>query len=77
MLYDCTLMEKKKKSALNFGVDGLQVQGIGSCRLVCKEVLELRIIETIRNLTSGDLGIPLVVIQLEVSGLKKKRSCIS
>ena len=27
--------------------------------------------KTIRNLTSGDLGIPLVVIQLGLTGLKK------
>ena len=33
--------------------------------------------QTIRNLTSGDLGISLVVIQLGVTGLKKTRSCIS
>ena len=31
----------------------------------------LRFDQTIRNLTSGDLGIPLVVIQLGVTGLKK------
>ena len=34
-------------------------------------------IEPIRNLSSGDLGIPLVVIQLGVTRLKKTRSCIS
>ena len=28
--------------------------------------------QTIRNFTSGDLGIPLVVIQLRVTRLKKK-----
>ena len=37
----------------------------------------LRFDQTIRNLTSGDLGILLVVIQLGVTGLKKTRSCIS
>ena len=33
----------------------------------------LRFYQTIRNLTSGDLGIPLVVIRLGVTGLKKTR----
>ena len=33
--------------------------------------------EAIRNLTSGDLGTPLVVIQLGVTRLKKTRWCIS
>ena len=33
----------------------------------------LRLDKTIRNLTSGDLGIPLMVIQLRVNGLKKTR----
>ena len=33
----------------------------------------LRLYETIRNLTSGDLGILLVVIRLGVTGLKKTR----
>ena len=37
----------------------------------------LRFEEAIRNLPSGDLGIPLVVIQLGVTGLKKTRLCIS
>ena len=37
----------------------------------------LKFDQTIRNLTSGDLGIPLVVIQLGVTGLKKIRSHIS
>ena len=37
----------------------------------------LRFDQTMRNLTSGDLGIPLVVIQLGVIRLKKARSCIS
>ena len=36
----------------------------------------LRFDQTIRNLTSGDLGMPLVVIQLGVNRLKKA-SCIS
>ena len=38
------------------------------------EVVE-RFNQTISNLTSDDLGIPLVVIQLGVTGLKKARSC--
>ena len=33
----------------------------------------LRLDQTRGNLTSGDLGIPLVVIQLGVTGLKKTR----
>ena len=33
--------------------------------------------QTIRNLTSGDLGIPIVVIQLGVTALEKARSYIS
>ena len=33
----------------------------------------LRLYETVRNLTSGDLGIPLVLIRLGVTGLKKTR----
>ena len=37
----------------------------------------LRFDQTIRNLTSGDLGILLVVIQLGVNGSKKTRSCTS
>ena len=37
----------------------------------------LRFSQNIRNLTCGDQGIPLVVIQLEVTGLKKAMSCIS
>ena len=37
----------------------------------------LRFNQTIRNLPSGDLEIPLVVIQLGVAGLKKTRLCIS
>ena len=37
----------------------------------------LRLDQTIRNLTSGDLEIRLVVIQLGVTTLKKTRSCIS
>ena len=37
----------------------------------------LRFDQTIRNLTCGDLGIPLVVIELGVTRLKKTRSCIS
>ena len=37
----------------------------------------LRFNQTIRNLTSGDLGIPFMVIQLGVTGLEKTRLCIS
>ena len=33
----------------------------------------LRLYQTVRDLTSGDLRIPLVVIQLGVTGLKKTR----
>ena len=33
----------------------------------------LRLYQTIRNITSGDLGILLVVIRLGVTGLKKTR----
>ena len=33
----------------------------------------LRLYQTMRNLTSGDLGILLVVIQLGVTGLKKTK----
>ena len=47
---------------------GLQVHGIRSCRLMW-----LRLDQTMRNLTSGDLGILLVVIQLRVTGLKKTK----
>ena len=55
-------------------MDGLQVHVIGSYRLVYKEVVEFD--QTIRNLTSGNFGIPLVMIQLGVTRLKKTRSCI-
>ena len=37
----------------------------------------LRFDQIIRNLTPGDLGIPLLVIQLGVTRLKKARSRIS
>ena len=37
----------------------------------------LKFDQNIRNLTSGDLGILLVVIKLGVTRLKKTRSCIS
>ena len=37
----------------------------------------LRFDQTLTNLTSGDLRIPLVVIQLGVNGLKKTRLYIS
>ena len=33
----------------------------------------MRLYQTIRNLTSGDLGILLVVIELGVTGLKKTK----
>ena len=45
----------------------------GSLRLVHKEVVELRFNQTIRNLTCGNLEIPLVVIRLGVTRLKKTR----
>ena len=44
------------------------MHGIRSCRL-----MRLRLDQTMRNLTSGDLGILLVVIQLRVTGLKKTK----
>ena len=47
-----------------WGVGRLQVH-----RIRRKTWLDLD--KTIRNLTSGDLGIPLVVIQLGLTGLKK------
>ena len=37
----------------------------------------LRFDQTVRNITSGDMGILFVVIQLGVTRLKKTRSCIS
>ena len=43
------------------------MHGIRSCRLW------LWLDQTMRNLTSGDLGILLVVIQLRVTGLKKTK----
>ena len=46
----------------------LQVYGIRSCRLMW-----LMLDQTMRNLTSGDLVILLVVIQLRVTGLKKTK----
>ena len=49
------------------------MHGIGSRKLMYEEVVD----QTIRNLTSGGLGIPLVVIQLGVNGSKKTRSCTS
>ena len=51
-----------------WGGGGLQVHEIRSCRLMW-----LRLDQTMRNLTSGDLGILLVVIQLRVTGLKKTK----
>ena len=58
-----------------WGVGGLKVHGICSRRLLYKEVVEA---QTMRNLTSGDLGILRVLIQLGITGLKKTRvmSCI-
>ena len=50
------------------GWGGLQVHGICSCRLMW-----LTLDQTMRNLTSGDLRILLVVIQLRVTGLKKTK----
>ena len=44
------------------------VHGIRSCKLMW-----LKLYQTMRNLTSGDLGILLVVIQLGVTGLKKTK----
>ena len=41
---------------------------IRSCKLMW-----LRLDQTMRNLTSGDLGILLVVIQLRVTGMKKSK----
>ena len=51
----------------------------GDCRCMefvaagCCTRMWLRLHQTIRNLTSGDLGIPLVVNWLGVTGLKKTR----
>ena len=39
----------------------------------CFTSMWLRFDQTITNLTSGDLGIPVVVIRLTVSGLAKAR----
>ena len=47
---------------------GLKVHGICSYWL-----MQLRLDQTMRNLTSGDLGMLLVVIQLRVTGLKKTK----
>ena len=44
------------------------MHGIRSCRLMW-----LRLDQTMRNLTSGDLGILFVVVQLRVNGLKKTK----
>ena len=49
----------------------LQLHGIRSRRLVYRKWLKLD--QTIRNLTSGDLEISLVVIQVGVIRLKKTR----
>ena len=45
---------------------GLQVHGIGRKNWLMFD-------QTIRNLTSGDLGIPFMLIQLGVTGLKSTR----
>ena len=37
----------------------------------------LKFDQIVRNFPFGDLGIPVVVIQMGVTGLKKTRSCIS
>ena len=50
------------------GGGGLQVHGVRSCRL-----MSLSLDQSMRNLTSGHLGILLVVIQLKVTGLKKTK----
>ena len=51
---------------------GLQLHGIGSIRLVYKKVLEIRSTYiSYKKSYSGDLGIPLAVIQLGVTTLKK------
>ena len=50
------------------GRGGPQVHGIRSCRLMW-----LKPDQTMRNLTSGDLGILLVMIQLRVTGWKKTK----
>ena len=49
---------------LMWGAGRLQGDGIRSRKLVYKEMVEAR--SNYRNLTSGDLGIPLEVIQLGV-----------
>ena len=38
---------------------------------------QLKLDQAVRNLTFGDLEIPLVGIVLEVTGLKRQESCIS
>ena len=55
-----------------WGLGGLEVFGICSRRLVYHEVTEARS-NNIRNLICEDLKIPLLVIRLEVTGLKKTR----
>ena len=58
------------------GVGALQMHGTRSRRLVCKEVVAAS--SNYRNLTSGDLGIPLAVSRLGVTRLKKTRVvCLS
>ena len=69
----------------------MRAQEIGGVRLSeelhgnCMELLAvgwctmkwLRFDQTIRNLTSGDSEIPIVVTQLGITRFKKTRSCIS
>ena len=52
------------------GVGGLQVHGNHSHNLECTRKW-LMLDQTVRNLTSGDLGTPFVVIRLGVTRLKK------
>ena len=49
----------------------MQVHGIRGHRMVYKEVVEA--LSNHNNLTSGDMGIPLAVMQLGVTALKKIR----
>ena len=53
----------------------VQMHGIGSRKLVYKEVVEVQ--SNSKNFTSGDLGILFVLIQLGVTGLKQTSSYIS
>ena len=53
-----------------WGEGELEVHGICNRSLVYREEV-VRLDQTIRNLIFGDVEISLVVIQLEVTGLKK------